>query len=126
MFPAVFFANIHKYQLFPVPSDFVIVPPDVNVVLNVFSDGAVVLCVHWYFKLLAFTVLVPEFVTVTVVLCDFLYVVFPFVPNVTIGCVLSIFVTVRLATLVESDPWFVLSILLAYIVLFVSIVSGAV
>ena len=43
----------------------------------------------------------------------------PFVPNVTVGCVLSIFVTVRLATLVESDPWFVLSILLAYIVLFV-------
>ena len=36
MFPAVFLANIHKYQLFPVPSDFVIVPPDVNVVLNVF------------------------------------------------------------------------------------------
>ncbi len=32
-----FFANIHKYQLFPVPSDFVIVPPEVNVVLNVFS-----------------------------------------------------------------------------------------
>ena len=32
---------------------------------------------------------------------------------------MSIFVTVRLATLVESDPWFVLSILLAYIVLFV-------
>ena len=51
---------------------------------------------------------------------------FPFVPNVTVGCVLSIFVTVRLATLVESDPWFVLSILLAYIVLFVSIVSGVV
>ena len=72
MFPAVFFANIHKYQLFPVPSDFVIVPPEVNVVLNVFSAGAVVLCVHWYFKLLAFTVLVPAFVTVTVVLCDFL------------------------------------------------------
>ena len=23
-----FFANIHKYQLFPVPSDFVIVPPE--------------------------------------------------------------------------------------------------
>ena len=57
MFPAVFFANIHKYQLFPVPSDFVIVPPEVNVVLNVFSAGAVVLCVHWYFKLLAFIVL---------------------------------------------------------------------
>ena len=72
MFPALSFANIHKYQLFPVPSDFVIVPPDVNVVLNVFSAGAVVLCVHWYFKLLAFTALVPTFVTVTVVLCDFL------------------------------------------------------
>ena len=43
----------------------------------------------------------------------------PFVPNVTVGPALSIFVTVRLATLVESDPWFVLSILLAYIVLFV-------
>ena len=50
---------------------------------------------------------------------------FPFVPNVTVGPALSIFVTVRLATLVESDPWFVLSILLAYIVLFVSIVSGS-
>ena len=58
--------------MFPVPSDFAIVPPDVNVVLNVFSDGAVVLCVHWYFKLLAFTALVPAFVTVTVVLCYFL------------------------------------------------------
>ena len=51
---------------------------------------------------------------------------FPFVPNVTVGCVLSIFVTVRLATLVLSDPWFVLSILLAYIVLFVSIVNAVV
>ena len=45
---------------------------NVIVVLNVFSAGAVVLCVHWYFKLLAFTALVPAFVTVTVVLCDFL------------------------------------------------------
>ena len=72
MFPAVFFANIHKYQLFPVPSDFVIVPPDVNVAVKLLSAGAVVLCVHWYFKLLAFTALVPAFVTVTVVLCDFL------------------------------------------------------
>ena len=42
----MFFAIIHKYQLFPVPSVFVIVSPDVNVVLNVFSAGAVVLCVH--------------------------------------------------------------------------------
>ena len=50
----------------------------------------------------------------------------PFVPNVTVGCVLSIFVTVRLATLVESDPWFVLSMLLAYIVLLFSIVTGPV
>ena len=50
---------------------------------------------------------------------------FPFVPNVTVGPALSIFVTDKLATLVESDPWFVLSILLAYIVLFVSIVSGS-
>ena len=36
------------------------------------------------------------------------------------------FVTVKLATLVLSDPWFVLSILLAYIVLFVSIVNAVV
>ena len=35
-------------------------------------------------------------------------------------------ITDKLATLVESDPWFVLSILLAYIVLFVSIVNAVV
>ena len=50
----------------------------------------------------------------------------PFVPNVTVGPALSIFVTDKLVTLVESDPWFVLSILLAYIVLFVSIVNAVV
>ena len=33
---------------------------------------------------------------------------------------------IKLATLVLSDPWFVLSILLAYIVLFVSIVNAVV
>jgi len=49
-----------------------------------------------------------------------------FIVCVTVGGVLSIFVTDKLATLVESDPWFVLSILLAYIVLFVSIVNAVV
>ena len=43
MFPALSFANIHKYQLFPVPSVFVIVSPDVNVVFVVpVAVGAVV------------------------------------------------------------------------------------
>lgn len=34
--------------------------------------------------------LTPILFTATVVLCDFLYVVFPFVPNVTTGWALSI------------------------------------
>ena len=76
--------------MFPVPVDLVIVPPLVNVLLNVLSAGAVVLCVHWYFKLLVFTELPPLSATVTVVLCDFAYVVFPLVPNVTVGPELSI------------------------------------
>ena len=46
MFPAVFLANIHKYQLFPVPSDFVIVPPELNVAVKLLSAGAVALCNH--------------------------------------------------------------------------------
>ena len=45
---------------------------------------------------------------------------------VTVGAILSIFVTDKLATLVLSEPWFVLSILLAYIVLLLSIVTGPV
>ena len=68
MFPALSFANIHKYQLFPVPSDFVIVPPELNVAVKLLSAGAVALCNHLYFN-----VFIPlASFTVTVVLCDFL------------------------------------------------------
>ena len=45
-------------------------------------------CTHWYFNEFWFIPTFPS-VTVTVVLCDFAHVVFPFGLNVTVGSELS-------------------------------------
>ena len=73
-----------------------------------------------------FAILFIPFLSVAVITISTDFAFLFFIVCVTVGGVLSIFVTDKLATLVESDPWFVLSILLAYIVLLFSIVTGPV
>ena len=67
----------------PDPVFFIIESPLLNdVPLVAMLLGAIVLCVHIYFLVVA-----PD--TVTVVACDLAYVLFPFGLNVGVGAVLS-------------------------------------
>src|SRR5699024_6639923 len=88
--PALSVALICKY-IFPVPLLLVIVCPLLKFVHV--PVGVAVLVDHWYCL-----VATPDCVsaTLTVVLCDFLAILFPFVPNDTVGMVLSILLTVTL------------------------------
>ena len=62
--------------------------PSVGVAGTVGPFGiSVVDFIHWYFNELVFTPTLS--VTVTVVLCDFAHVVFPFGLKVTVDCILS-------------------------------------
>ena len=92
--------------MFPVPSLFVTVPPFTKLCVNVFSAGATVLCVHWYFKLALFISVPRAGVTVTVVFCVFAYVVFPFVPKLIVGAFLIISVTTNGFDIIILDGTF--------------------